>query len=379
MKSLAPFRILPVTDKKSLARFVNLPWALHKHDSSWVPPLKKSVYDLLSSSHPFHKTSTMRLWIAIDQTERTIGRIAAIINRAHNDFHSEKTGFFGLFESIPDEKVATALLNEAESWILVEGMERIRGPVSPSTNYECGLLVEGHEDPPQIMMPWHPRHYPLLIEGAGYTKAKDLLAYRMYSSMELPEKIVQTAQFVESSCKITWRNIDMRKWAQEVETMYSIYQEAWEKNWGFVPMSKEEFLHSTNEMKLIMDTDMVIFAEVKGTPVGFIAALPDYNQVFKRIKNGKLFPFGLLKILTGRRHINRVRVILLGIKPSFRNMGLSGLLIKKIHETNKNTGRYKEGEMGWVLEDNLAMTKPIELICSSAYKRYRIYEKVLGE
>lgn len=365
--------IKEVLTKKDLQTFIELPMKLHSDLKNYIPPLQLSQYDIFNKNHPFYKNAVQKSWIAyLDGTPQ--GRITAIINHVYIDFHKSKTGHFGFFECTNNQGIANLLFKVAEDYLKLNGMEKMEGPFSPSTNYECGVLIDGFDDDPQIMMTYNPKYYDDLIKNVGLEKIKDLNAYSAPSNINLPEKVFQIASQAEKSFEISYRHIDLKNWDKEIELIFDIYNSAWENNWGFVPMSKEEFFHSAKSMKSIVDKKLIIFAEVKKQPVGFIMTLPDYNQVFKKIKDGKLFPTGIFKVLFGRKNITRARVITLGIRKEYRKLGLANLLYKQSYLELKNS-QYKDIEMSWVLEDNEAMNGPIIGMGGKLYKRYRIYAK----
>ncbi len=368
--------ITEVQSSKDLKQFINLPWDIYKNDKTWVPPLKISVKEMLSPKHPFYETAKTKGFVA-HIGAKVVGRIFAVVNNHHNSFHDEKIGFWGFFEAAEDETIAGKLLETAEAWLKSQGMEKVQGPVSPSTNYECGLLVEGFEDSPQIMMTYNPKWYADFFESKGYTKAQDLLAYNIDLDFKMPELIVRISDRAEKSHKITYRPINMKKWDEDIRLMLDIYNTAWEKNWGFIPMTEKEFLHTANDLKMVVDPNLIIFVMVGEETAGFIVTLPDYNQIFKMIPNGKLFPTGLLKLLTQKKKINRVRTLTMGIKEKFRHLGLASLLYQKSHQYLQAHPTYKFCEMSWVLEDNINMNKPLQRMGAKVYKRYRIYQKEL--
>lgn len=369
-------QVVEVKNKNQLKAFIDLPWQLYAKDKHWVPPLKLAVKEILNKKHPFYENSEIKLFLAIKQGHY-VGRIAAVINDNHNDFHSEKCGFFGFFEAIEDHEVAKALFQKAEAWLKKHNMKEMRGPMNPSTNYECGLLVDGFDDDPQIMMTYNKPYYQNLIANSGFKKAKDLLAYKLPGSVEIPPLLKRVAQRAEKSHRIVCRPINKANWDKEVDLMLSIYNDAWEKNWGFVPMTENEFRHMGSEMKQIAEPNLILIAEVNGDPAGFIVALPDYNQVFKKIPNGKLLPFGIFKLLFGKKAITRTRVITLGVKEKYRALGLASILIEKCRNNIAELGKVNEIEQSWVLEDNEPMNKPLRLLKADPYKRYRIFEKQL--
>jgi hypothetical protein len=363
--------------KKDLKEFIELPWSIYKSDPHWVPPLKMALKDMLNlNKHPFYKTAKIKTWVAeIDGV--VVGRIMAINNSAYNDFQKTKIGHFGFFESVDDKNVAQKLLETAESFLKAEGLTSVQGPMNPGTNYECGLLINGFEDDPQIMMTYNPRYYQTQIENLGYAKTMDLLAYNINADFKMADIILRIAERTEKKSKVSFRNVNKKNWAQEIEILFDIYNDAWEANWGFVPMTKEEFFHTAKDLKDIVDEKLVQIAEVNGQPAGFILTLPDLNQVFKQIPNGNLLPTGVFKILFPKKYINRVRVITMGIKKQYRKIGLETLLYKYNQINILKNPLIKNIEMSWILENNLEMNKPLITMGAEAYKTYRIYEKNL--
>lgn len=367
--------IVKVENKAHLKTFINLPWQIYKDDPNWVPPLKMAVKDLLSTKHPFRKTAQMDLFLAYKE-KVAVGRIAVIVNHAHNKFHNENVGHFGLYEATNDYNVCEALLNTAKELLKHHLANSIIGPVNPSTNYECGLLVEGLDDPAQIMMTYNPNYYQTHFEKWGLAKAKDLLAYKIDIDFKMPEKIKFISERLEKKAKVTYRPVSKKHWDRDIAALFDIYNDAWEKNWGFIPMTKEEFIHSAKDLKSIVDVNLVLFVEVAGEVAGLIVTLPDFNQVLKDVKDGQLFPTGLFKILFNKKKIKRVRVITLGLKQKFRKSGLETILYTKSQTMIQNT-KMKEVEMSWILEDNINMNRPLILMGAKPYKRYRIFEKSL--
>ncbi len=364
---------ISLDNNKEIKLFIDLPWKLYKDDPNWVPPLKMAVEDILNPQHPFYQTADCALWIAYDDNE-IVGRIMATINHHHNSFHNERCGFFGFFESINNKDIAHQLLTTAKNWLTDNNMEQLRGPLNPSTNYESGLLISGFDDPPQIMMTHNPTYYADFFESFGLTKIKDLIAYQLAMDFTMPERITRIAARLEKSNRISYRCINPKKFAQEIDLMFKIYNDAWEKNWGFVPMTEEEFKHTAKDLKSILEKNLIQFVEVAGEAVGFAVGLPDYNQIFKRIPSGKLFPFGIFKLLFGKKHITRFRVITLGIKKDFAHLGLATLLYNQLYKEARKIG-YTEGELSWILEDNKAMNAPLRLMGAKDYKYYRIYNQ----
>ena len=364
-------------DRKMKQEFLTLPWSLYRHDRYWVPPLKSSLSHIFSSGHPFYETARTKMFMA-KADGRGVGRIMAIINDAHNDFHKEECGFFGFFESTNDQVVSDSLFVRMEDYLKEQGIKQIRGPVNPSTNYECGLLVNGFNDYPSILMPYNPPFYEDLIKQAGFDKAMDLLAYTAPATKKIPERILIMAKKLEKRHQISYRTVNMKKWKKEVHLMLDIYNDAWEKNWGFVPMKPKEFMDMTSDLKKIVDPGLILFVMVKGEVAGFMAAVPDYNQVFHKIPDGRIFPWGIFTLLRAKKHIHRCRIFTLGIKKKFHNRGIANLLYKQIQVEILKTNLYKDVELSWILESNLKMNRPIELIGAEMNKTYRIFQKNLS-
>lgn len=376
------YQVQQVKTQADWKRFIDLPWEIYKNDKNWVPPLKIAVKDLLDvKKNPFFKHAEMLPLICL-KDGKCVGRMIGVIDSDHNRFHEEKSGFFGFFESINDQKVTDLLLQEVAQWVKARGMTQLSGPFNPSTNYECGLLIEGFQDPPTVMMTYNPPYYADLLSRAGLEKAKDLFAYDMKTSTPISERFVKHAERMTKRQGITFRSIQMKDFDREVEQVLKIYNDAWEKNWGFIPMSSEEFKHLAKDMKLIIDPSLCLVAEVRGEPAGFSLTLPDANQAFKKVKDGKLFPTGLIKLLwnlkgLGRKKtINRCRVVTLGIRRQYRELGLGALFYVESHK-RALAGGYERGEASWILEDNGPMNKALIQMSADRYKTYRIYQKSL--
>jgi len=363
--------------RRSRNRFIDVPWRLYRDDPVWVPPLRMSVARLLKPSNPFYEHAEMTGFLAMRKGE-PVGRIAAIVNHRHNEFHNEKTGFFGFFESVPDTTVSRALFDRAAAWLRERGMERMRGPVSPSTNDECGLLVKGFDDPPYILMPHNPPYYADLIESYGFTKAKDLWAYRMFATKGMPERVRRLAASVSRRSSITIRPVNLKRVASELEHVRAIYNVAWERNWGFVPMTDAELEFAANDLKELADPACTLFAFDGDKAVGFCLSLLDANQVFAKIRNGRLFPFGILTFLREKRRINRIRVITLGVIPEYRKRGIEVQFYVRCYDAGTQKG-YVAGEMSWVLEDNFEMNEAMKAMGGEVQKIYRIYDYPLQE
>jgi GNAT superfamily N-acetyltransferase len=364
--------IVPVRDARDLRLFLDFPYRLYRGDPYWVPPLRIAQKELFDTKrHPFHRHATVQCFLARENGQ-ILGRIAAVLDPNYSQFHEEQTAFFGFFECVNRQDAASALLDTARGWLRERGAQVIRGPVNPSTNYECGLLVEGFDSSPQVMMPYNPRYYPELLEGAGLKKARDLYAYQVTYQTLTPEKLERVAERAVNGNRVSIRHIRMNEFQQEVERVWEVYNSAWSRNWGFVPMTREEFLFMARDMKTILQPELVLLGEVKGKLVGFALALPDINQALKPAR-GRLFPLGLLRILYHKRSIKDMRVLILGVLEEYRSAGVPAGFYAELVRRGRRLG-YEAAEMSWVLEDNILMRRSIEALGGRQYKTYRIYE-----
>lgn len=370
--------VVPARDRRLLERFIRLPWSIYRDDPAWVPPLLSDVRKVLDRSHPFHRHAEVEYFLAL-RDERPVGRIAAIVNHAYNEFHETKTGFIGLFESVDDEGVAAALFEAATDWLRDRGMPEALGPFNLSTNdelYSPGVLLDGFDRAPALLMAHTPPYYARLFEGAGWTKARDLLAYWLEADAP-PQRLVRALDRVAGGIEgLEIRPMDLRRLDREVERVKEVYNAAWERNWGFTPLTDAEIAHMAKDLKPIIDTRLALLAEVHGEPVGFALALPDFNQVLKRL-NGRLLPFGIFKVLWYRRRIDRARIFTLGVKPAYRRTGIDALLYLRIFQNGIPAG-FRKGEASWILEDNWGMRRALERMGGFVYKTYRVYGKPLA-
>lgn len=368
-------QIQRVEGKKSLMDFIKLPWKIYGDDPHWVPPLIKERKDYFNSQkNPFYQHSQIQLFLAL-QNGKPVGRIAALVNHNHNRFHDEKTGFFGFFETYPQYSIAQKLLDQACSWLKERGMKVMRGPMNFSTNDQCGLLVEGFGFSPMIMMPYTPPYYPEYMEEYGLKKAKDLYAYLINHRQQPPERIRRAAERMKEKTCFHFRQVNLKRFKDEVKLIKEIYNQAWSKNWGFVPMTDEEFDHLAKGLKKLVAPELVLIAEVNGEPAGFSMALPDYNQALKRI-NGRLFPWGIFKLLWYAKRIDAIRVLTTGVVHKYQKRGIDLIFYLETFDRGVKKG-YKKGELSWILEDNLLMNRALEDLGAKLYKKYRIYETKL--
>jgi len=373
--STGDFRVKPVSGRAELNRFIKLPYRIYKDDPLWVAPLLIDVRKAFDpGKHPFYKHSEVQPFLAT-RDGAVVGRIAAINNRNHVAFHEEPVGFFGWFECLDDQDAADALFEAASAWLGERDLEVMRGPVSHSTNEITGLLIDGFEYSPAIMMAYNPPYYERLIESAGFTEAKTLVAYDLQNRTP-PEFITRIEAALNKRIKVRFRSIRLDKFDEELAIVRQVYNAAWEKNWGFVPMTDDELEFMGQELKPVVkkDPDLVFIVESpEGEPIGFSLTLRDYNQAIKYAK-GRLLPFGLLKILWHARNILRARVLTLGIVPEWRGKGLDNLMYLRIIRVSNSKGIY-EGEFSWCLEDNVAIRRPLEKLGSEVYKQYRLYDR----
>jgi len=366
--------VRPVHSAADLKRFIAFPYAHYRGDPYWVPPLRMDVSKLLSKTkNPFFQHGDAEYFLA-ERDGKVVGRIAAIENDAHNEFHDERIGFFGFFESTNDQDVATGLLDAASDWLRPRSLTTVRGPTSLSTNDECGLLVDGFDTPPTILTPYTPEYYIDLVEGAGFTKAKDLYQYHSVDN-RLPECLVKRVQRVAERQNITLRHLDKKRFDEEIELIKSVYNSAWEKNWGFVPMTDAEIDHMAKDMKPVVVPELVVFVEKDGAVIGFAAALPDLNVALKTNPSGRLFP-GILKILWAARKVTRIRILLLGLKKEYQRTGADVLMYHWIWEKGYELG-HRWAEAGWILEDNTPMNNGMQRLGFEHYKTLRLYDRPL--
>jgi len=378
MREERGLRIEPVRGKADLRRFVRLPWKVYAGDPAWVPPLIGAQTKLLDRKrHPFHLHADVEYFLAWRGPD-PVGRVAAILNRRHNEYQGEAVGFFGFFEAFDDPPAAAGLLSAAEAWVAARGAAAIVGPMNFSTNDEShspGILLDGFETPPFVLMAHGRPYYARLVEEAGYRKTKDLLAYRL-SSNRPPERLSRAvARLREGIDGLSIRSIDLGRLPEEVAIVQRVYNSAWSRNWGFVPLTEEEIVHLAEELKPIVEERYALLAFVHGEPAGFSLTLPDFNQALGPA-NGRLFPLGLLKLLWHARRIDRARVFALGLDPRFRRLGIDAVLYMTTFQAARELG-HTTGEASWILEDNWEMRRALEKTGASVYKTYRVYRKDL--
>jgi hypothetical protein len=368
-----------VEGRRGVAEFVDVAWRLHDPERTpWIPPLRAMVRDSLDRvGNPFYREADRALFVA-RRDGRAVGRVAAIENRAHNRHHGDRVGFFGFFECADDADAAAGLLRAAESWLAQRGLDRSRGPISPSMNHECGLLVDGFEHPPMIMTPWNPPYHGGLMERAGYAKAQDLLGFWIPAGdpKAIPERLTRLADRTLRKTGVTFRTLDVDILQREARQVLDLYIQAWSGNWGFVPPSWAEFWHIAKDLKGVVAADFSFVAEVDDEMIGFMLVAFDLNRLLRTMPSGRLWPWNIVRLLRGAQKLKSGRVLLLGLTTEHRNRGLFPLFV--FEALRRAVTIDAEGaEASWVLDDNEALVAPLEAIGLRAYKRWRIYEKAL--
>lgn len=368
-----------VEGRRGVARFIDVPWKLHAGNASpWTPPLRLAVRDQLNRrSNPFYREADRALFVA-ERAGTPVGRVAAIENRRHNRHHDDRVGFFGFFDCADDTEAAAALLGAAEEWLRGRGLQASRGPISPSMNHECGLLVEGFDVPATLMTTWNPPFQAELIEAAGYTKVQDLLGYYMPARERLavPERMVRLAERTRERTRVTFREVDVQLLEREARKVHELYEDAWADNWGFVPPSWDEFWHTARDLKAVLATRYSFVAEVDGEVVGFWMIAKDVNHILRKVRSGRLWPWNVARLALGIGKVPNHRIVLLGLKREYRNRGLFALFAYEAARRGLEAG--EEGaEASWILEDNETLVGPLTALGYEPYKRWRIYQKAI--
>jgi hypothetical protein len=367
--------VRPVSGRREFRRFIDYAYERNAGDPHWVPPLRLAEHERLTpSKNPFFAHADVRLLLAW-RGDRLVGRVAAIDDRLHNQTHHDNAVMFGFFEAA-DAEATQALLGAVESWAAARGRARVRGPINPSLNESAGLLVDGFDSDPMIMMPHNPPEYAAQIEAAGYRKVKDLFAWLYQIDGPPPPIVAKLATRLRERARIVVGPLKLAEFAREVERLRVIYCGAWERNWGFVAPTEAEFRRLASELKPIFDPRCAVIAEVDGRPVACAIAIPDINQALKGT-SGRLFPLGLVRLLLRRRYVNQIRLLLLGVDAAYRALGVYPLLLFELHR-QLSGGPYRRVEFSWVLEDNRDINQPAEQAGARHYKTYRIYEKPLA-
>jgi GNAT superfamily N-acetyltransferase len=361
-----------------LGRFLKVPFGIQGRDPCWVAPILRDAAKVLSDANPFHRHASVKLWIC-RMNGRDVGRIAGIIDRAHNEFHGQSTAFFGFFESVNDPKVGKALIDAASAWAKAQGMTRLLGPANPSMNEECGMLVEGFGLRSVFMTQYNPPYYLDLMDAAGFGKARDLLAYYCDLAPEPLARLNRLAAGVfRRHPELEVRPVNRRRLAEDLRAVKEVYNDAWENNWGFVPMGDAEVDFLADRLKPIVNDELFVIARAGDEPVAFQLSVPDYNEVFARLR-GRLLSWrvlGALPYLLGWRTTRLVRVFAMGVRKGWRQRGVDAVMFAKSLGAMLKAG-HRGCDISWMLEDNVMVQRATELFGGRLYKRYRMYEKAI--
>lgn len=371
---MAGLKIVAVENSKQQKQFFQLPWRLYKGDPNWIPPLRTNQMELLNyKSHPFYDTNRIQTFVAM-RDDRPVGRIAAIYNQNHLDRFKDDRGFFGFFECEEDQEATNGLLDAAHQWLKDQGLQHMRGPMNPSMNYECGMLIEGFDRPPTFMMTYNPPYYPQQMEQYGLHKAQDMFAFygRIDMLDDMDEKMRFMFRAVIERFDVKMRIIDKKRFYDDVRMFLDIYNQSLGGSWGFVPMTDGEIEHASKGLKQLIVPELSQVAEVDGRAVGAVFAMLDYNPRIKKI-DGRLFPFGFIRLLWNRKTISRVRLLSTNVIPEFQKWGLGLVLTGTLLPIALERG-ITEGEFSWVLESNQLSRKTLERGGASREKTYRIYD-----
>ena len=370
--------IIKVEGKSLLQQFIDYPHDLYKGDPNYVPMLFMEQEALLNpKKSAFLKHSTAAYFLA-KQNGKYVGRIAAIRNNRHLEFSGTKEGFFGFFDVVNDFEVAKALLDTAAKWLKDEGLNKMIGPSNFSTNETVGVLIDGFNEPPVIMMTYNHPYYATLLEKYGCTKNIDLNAYDIEKEV-LPQHVMDAADKLEARLAtrgITIRSINMKNYTKEMESFLPVYNEGWAENTGYVPMTDAEVAQIGKDLKPVVDPNLVFFAEKEGKVIGACIAVPDVNQIQIKMHRGRLFPFGIFKLLLGLKKITGIRILVLGAMKQYRRLGIETIFHVRLIRNGLKRG-INRAEGSWILENNIMANRAMETMNGKLYKKYRIYEKTL--
>lgn len=371
---MSKLEIIPVESRRDRKLFFNLPWDLYRGDPNWIPPLRMVNKELLNfKHHPFYDDAEIRHFLAL-RDGKPVGRVAAIVNHAHNRWYHEQRGFFGFFETVDDLDVAGGLFDAARQWFRERGIEAVRGPVNPSLNYEIGMLTEGFDDPPWFMMTYNKPYYPRLMDQYGFRKAQDLVAFWGHLDMleEVSRRLYALSQIVLERFQLKCRPMDVSRFQEEITMFLHIYNKSLANTWGFVPMSDGEVKKQAAGMKQMLVPELTAVAEVDGKPIGTVFGLLDYNPRIKAI-DGRLLPLGWWKLLGNRKAIKRLRLISTNVLPEYQNWGVGIALVARLVPDALAWG-IQEAEFSWVLESNDLSYKTLKKGGAKISKHYRIYD-----
>ena len=371
---MAEVTVQAVATRRQRKQFLTFPWTQYRGDPNWIPPLRANQRELVGyASHPFYERNEAQTFLAYRSGE-VCGRIAAILNVGHNERFKEERGFFGFFECIDDQEVANKLFDAVREWFKGRGITSLRGPTNPSLNYELGLLIDGFDSPPTFMMTYNPPYYARLIETYGFRKSQDLYAYYGHISMlpKVAEKLRPLAEQIIEHMGVHLRTLDRSRFLQDVEEFLNVYNRSLVNTWGFVPMSANEVRHMAESLKHLMVPELAVGAEIDGRMVGAVFGLPDYNPRIRQI-NGRLFPFGFLRLLRRKDQIKKIRAISTNVLPEYQRQGVGLTLMHGLVPKAMEWG-LEEVEFSWVLESNTLSWRSLEKGGAQRTKTYRLYD-----
>lgn len=370
-------RIVEVTTSKMMNCFICFPHELYRDDKNYVPLPNLLIRDMLSpAKNPFFDNGDIACFLAVSDRNKIIGRIAAVYNKVHLSTYNDNTGFFGFFDCIDDSSAAGALLNRVELWLKSKGINKILGPESLTTNDPTGILVKGFDDSPLFLMPYNAPYYEKLLVANGFSEVMTLVSYK--TSLEiLPIELYSKAELIEKRLKrnqVMIRYLNQKRFKEEIKRLNDVYNKVNEQNWGFMPLDERSFSHMARDLKQVVDKESVLLAEHNGQLIGFAVSVPDYNQLFKKMAGGKLFPFGWWHLLFGRKHINRIRIMIIGVLPQWRGLGIDWCFYARIARYGKQK-QISEGEACYVMKSNIQMNRMMKALGCPVVKEYKLYEK----
>lgn len=365
-----------VTTDDEKKKFLEFPYTHYQNDPHFVPPLRMDQKKLIDTKkNPFYQNADIALFIA-EHNGKIAGRITATVDHRFNEYHNTKTGHFGFFECIDHQPTANLLFRVAEDWLRDQGMTKVLGPASPGMMDMIGFLTEGFDRDPFVMMPYSKPYYTKLVENCGYEVEMELLAFMISQDDVASDRMKRATEIVHKrNPGLSFRQVNMKRIKDEVEIVREIYNQAWKDNWGFLPLTKAELQSTADDFQLILDADVAHIAEIDGRPVGFSISIPNLNVLFKTM-NGNLFPFGIFKLLFGRKKIGELRTALMGVLPEYQGRGIEALLNQRTIERGKTKG-YDRSEISWVLNNNVDMIRVAERLGASVDKKYKMYRKAL--
>lgn len=371
---MSEISVKAVVTRKEKSQFFKLPWRLYRNDPNWIPPLRQNQLELLNyKSHPYYDHNEIQTFLALRDGE-PVGRVAAITNSVHCERYKERRGFFGFFESEDDQRIADALFDAVKQWFSQRDVHAIRGPMNPSMNYECGLLIDGFDTPPTFMMTYNHPYYAALIENCGFEKVEDMYAF--WGHIDMISGLDKKLDFVIEECKrrfdLKLRPMDRSRFREEVRMFLDIYNRSLVGTWGFAPMSEGEVDHMASSLKHLIVPEMTTVAEADGQVIGATFGLLDYNPRIKQI-DGRLFPFGFIKLLRNKKAIKRVRIIAANVIPEYQKWGVGLVLLNRVLPDALAWG-IEEGEFSWVLESNHLSFKTLKRSGAKITKQYRLYD-----